>query len=119
MQLTVDGDWVPDYPAPSSYLPQLLGCHGGNNRKAYFCDPILDRRMQRASALELADPPRAQALWAAIDHELVDRAVWVPTVNVGNTVLVSRRLRNVEYHPLWGFMAAQAWVDQKAGRARN
>ena len=102
-----------------TYLPQLLGCHGGNNRKAYFCDPILDRRMQRASALELADPPRAQALWAAIDHELVDRAVWVPTVNVGNTVLVSRRLRNVEYHPLWGFMAAQAWVDQKAGRARN
>jgi peptide/nickel transport system substrate-binding protein len=111
MQLTVDGDWTPDYPEPSSYLPQFFGCNGGNNRKDYFCDPALDRKMQRASSLELVDPARAQALWGAIDHELVDRAVWVPTVNVGSTELVSRRLRNIEYHPLWGFMASQAWLD--------
>jgi peptide/nickel transport system substrate-binding protein len=116
MQLTVDGDWLPDYPAPSSYLPQFFGCHGGNNRRAYFCDPGLDRRMQRASALELVDPVRARALWAAIDHGLVDRAVWVPTVNVGITEFVSRRLRNFQYHPVWGFLAAQAWLDQKPGR---
>ena len=110
LQLTVDGDWIPDYPAPSSYLPAFFSCHGGNNRKQYVCDAGLDRRMQRASAVELQDPARAARLWAEIDHELVDRAYWVPTVNVGIAELVSPRLRNYQYHPVWGFMAAQAWV---------
>ena len=110
IQLSVDGDWVPDYAAPSSYLPQFFGCNGGSNRKHYFCDPRLDRRMRRASVLELADPASAAALWENIDHELVDRAVWVPTVNVGVTELVSRRLRNYQYHPVFGFLAAQAWL---------
>jgi peptide/nickel transport system substrate-binding protein len=113
MQLTVDGDWVPDYPQPSSYLPQFFGCHGGNNRRDYFCDPAVDRKMERASALEVSDPARARALWTAIDHELVDRAIWVPTVNVGSTEFVSERLRNVQYNPVWGFMAAQAWLEPK------
>jgi hypothetical protein len=54
--------------------------------------------------------PRSGALWTAIDHELVDRAYWVPTVNAGVAELVSARLGNYQYHPVWGFMAAQAWV---------
>ena len=57
-----------------------------------------------------ATRPRAARLWAEIDHELVDRAYWVPTVNVGIAELVSGRLGNYQYHPVWGFMAAQAWV---------
>jgi hypothetical protein len=29
IQLSVDGDWLADYPAPSAYVPQFFGCHGG------------------------------------------------------------------------------------------
>jgi peptide/nickel transport system substrate-binding protein len=110
LQLTVDGDWIPDYPAPSSFLPPFFDCHGGNNRRQYVCDAGLDRRMRQASALELEDPVRAAALWSEIDHELVDEAYWVPTVNVGVADFVSERLRNYRYHPVWGFLAAQAWL---------
>ena len=109
-QLTVDGDWVPDYPAPSSFLPPFFSCDGGNNRKQYVCDHELDSRMRRASAIELEDSARAAALWADVDRELVDRAYWVPTVNVGVADLVSARVQNYQYHPVWGFMAAQASV---------
>ena len=110
IQLSVDGDWLPDYPAPSSYLPAFFGCDGKHNRRRYVCDPGLDRRMQRASALALQDPARAAAQWTAIDHELVDRAYWVPTVNLGVADLVSSRLRNYQYHPASGFMPGQAWL---------
>jgi hypothetical protein len=36
--------------------------------------------------------------------------MWVPTVNVYAAELVFTRLRNYEYHPVWGFIAGQAWV---------
>jgi peptide/nickel transport system substrate-binding protein len=110
IQLTVDGDWVPDYPSPSSYLPPFFSCNGGNNRKRYVCDRQLDRQMRQASGLELESPARAAALWTRIDHELVDRALWVPTVNVREREFVSARVRNYQYQPVWGFMADQAWL---------
>ena len=106
-QLSVDGDWVANYPDPSSYLPQFFGCGGGNSN-GYYCNPRLDREMQHAELLELSDPARASALWESIDRQLTDDAVWVPTVNQREVDLVSRRLRNYEYNPVWGFLADQS-----------
>ena len=37
IQLSVDGDWLADYPAPSSYVPQFFGCDGGLTN-GYVCD---------------------------------------------------------------------------------
>ena len=108
-QLSVDGDWVANYPDPSSYLPQFFGCGGGTSN-GYYCNPRLDRRMQQAALLELSDPPRASARWQSIDRQLTDAAIWVPTVNERQVDLVSRRLRNYEYNPVWGFLADQAWL---------
>ena len=107
IQMSVDGDWLPDYPLPSAYLPQFFGCRGGYSH-GYVCDPKLDREMQQASALQLEAPARAAALWARIDRKLTDRAYWIPTVNVHPPELVSRRLRNYEYSPVWDFIADQA-----------
>ena len=95
-QLSVDGNWAPDYPSPSAYLPQFFGCRGGNSN-GYFCDPALDRRMAQASAVQLRDPARAASLWAAIDRRLVDQAAWLPTVNVRAVEFVSERVRDYEY----------------------
>ena len=113
VQLSVDGNWMPDYPAPSAYLPQFFGCNGGNGN-GYYCDPALDRRMQRAAALQLSDPPRAARLWSAIDRELVDQAVWVPTVNLQALEFVSKRVRNYQFSPVGGFIAHQAQLDISA-----
>ena len=108
-QLSVDGDWLPDYPKPSSFLPQFFGCNGGYSN-GYVCDRDLDRKMQQATALQVRDAGRAAALWAEIDRLIVDRAYWVPTVNSHSPELVSKRLRNFQYNPIWDFIADQAWL---------
>ena len=79
IQLSADGDWLADYPAPSAYLPQFFGCHGGLTN-GYVCDRTLDRLMARATALQLSDPRRAAAAWAKADRRITDQALWVPTV---------------------------------------
>lgn len=108
-QISTDGDWSSDYPDPSSYIPQFLGCGGGTSN-GYFCDPALDRAMRRASQLGLTGPARSAAAWAAIDRRLTDAAAWVPTVSLRDVELTSRRLGNLQYNPVWGFLADQSWV---------
>ncbi|HEY1357506.1 MAG TPA: BTAD domain-containing putative transcriptional regulator [Thermoleophilaceae bacterium] len=109
IQLSVDGDWLPDYPAPSSLLPPFFGCNGGLSN-GYVCDPGLDRRMQQASSLELRSPPAGAKAWARVDREIVRDAYWVPTVRPQAPELVSKRLRNYQSNPIWGFIADQAWL---------
>ena len=56
------------------------------------------------------DPPRAAALWSQIDHELADRAYWVPTVSLRVPEIVSKRVQNYQHSPLWGFIPSQVWL---------
>jgi len=112
-QISTDGDWAADYPDPSSYLPRFLGCGGGNSN-GYFCDPALDRAMQRASQLGLTDPARSAAAWAAINRRLTNAAAWVPTVSDRDVEVTSRRLGNYEFNPAWGFIADPSWVRSNA-----
>jgi DNA-binding SARP family transcriptional activator/ABC-type transport system substrate-binding protein len=109
IQLAVVGDWQADYPAPSSYLPGFFGCRGGYG-SGYVCDPALDRAMLRATALQLRHPDGAAALWARVDHAVADRAYWVPTVSLRAPQVVSTRVRNYQYSPVWGFIASQVWL---------
>jgi len=108
-QLSVDGAWVADYPDPAAYLPQFFSCGGGDSN-GYYCSPRLDREMHQAEVLELNQPAKANALWTTIDHQLTDNAAWVPTVDEPQIDLVSKRLHNYEYNPVWGFLADQAWL---------
>jgi peptide/nickel transport system substrate-binding protein len=109
-QLSVDGDWLADYPDPSSYVPQFFACGGGTSN-GYFCDPRLDRRMALPSRLEPRRPEAAMSAWASIDRELTDRAPWVPTVTEREVDVVSSRLRNYEYNPVRGFLVDQSWIE--------
>lgn len=109
MQISVDGDWLANYPDPSSYLPLFFACDGGNSN-GYYCNPALDDQMQRAEELELTNPPESRAIWAAIDRELTDDAVWVPTATMRDVEVTSRRLHNYQYNPVWGFLADQSWL---------
>jgi len=108
-QLSVDGDWVATYPDPSSYLPQFFSC-GGSSGNGYHCNPRLDREMRDAGLLELSDPARARARWESVDRQITDGALWLPSVNEREIDLVSRRLRNYENNPVWGFLLDQSWL---------
>jgi ABC-type transport system substrate-binding protein/DNA-binding SARP family transcriptional activator/DNA-binding beta-propeller fold protein YncE len=107
-QLSVDGDWLLDFPSAAALLPQFFGCHGTHTHE-YFCNPALDRLMRRAADTD--DPVRAGRLWSAADRLITDEAYWVPTIALNEVDFVSSRLRNYVYNPVWGFLADQAWVD--------
>jgi len=85
--------WLQDYPTPSNFFKLLLSCRSfvprspNNLNAAEFCDPRLDAQVDRAAALQAREPAAAGELWSRIDHELVDRAPWVP-VYISRTVTV-------------------------------
>jgi peptide/nickel transport system substrate-binding protein len=108
-QMSTDGDWLPNYPAPSSYLPTFFAC-GGSHGNGYVCTRQLDAQMARASSDQLGDPRGAAAEWRRVDDLITDEAYWVPTVTDRFIDLVSKRVRNYEVSPVWGFLADQAWV---------
>ena len=45
-----------------------------------------------------------------IDRELTRRAIWLPTVTLFETDLISRRAGHYRYNPLWGPLPDQLWV---------
>lgn len=108
-QLSADGDWSPDYPSPSAFLPPFFGCHGGYSN-GFVCDATLERQIASASTLQVRDPHDAAGAWARVDRRITDQALFVPTVQLEQPELVSKRVRNYEYHPVWGFIADQVWL---------
>ena len=109
LKLSTNGDWLVDYPDPTAYIPQFFSC-GGSSTNGYVCDPALDRQMQRAEPLEPQEPTAANALWTIIDHTLTRQAYWVPTVNMRQVDLVSKRLGGYQFNPFWGFLVDQSWI---------
>lgn len=101
--------WGPDFPSAAGVLGPLIACDGAFN-PGYFCDPALDREMNEAEAIRETNPDRSQALWARIDRQVTDDAVWVPLVNQGVTDVVSARVRNYEFSPAYLFLTDQAWL---------
>lgn len=108
-QINVDGDWSPDYPAPSSFLPPFFGCNGGLGN-GYYCNPAIDREMTEATLLQLQSPAQAAGTWNEVDHQLTDQAGWVPTVDLNEVDIISNKLQNYEFNPVYGFVADQAVV---------
>jgi peptide/nickel transport system substrate-binding protein len=110
------GAWVADYPSASAFVTLLLSCATFTPNRDYttnaggFCDPAIDRRATHAALLQTTRPDQAARLWAGIDRELVDRAVWLPMVTPTTTDVVSSRVGNFQFHLLWGLLVDQLWV---------
>jgi peptide/nickel transport system substrate-binding protein len=83
----------------------------GHERPRRFLRPRVDQEIARAQALEEMQPRAANALWARLDHELIDRAVWGPVVNERGLDFVSARVHEYEFHPYWGLIADQLWLQ--------
>ena len=108
--------WFQDYPTPSNFIEPLLTCRSfvprskNNPNVAEFCDRRIDAQVAHASALQARDPAAAGELWSRIDHELVDRAPWVPLYNPRTVTVLGRRVGNYKYHPFWNLLLDQLWV---------
>jgi YVTN family beta-propeller protein len=111
----VSGGWGLDYPAASDILvrltcPYFKPGNPASQDPGGLCDPALDRKIKHATALQATQPDKAASLWSGIDRELVDRAIWLPTVTPRETDIVSRRVGNYRYHLMFGAMVDQMWV---------
>jgi peptide/nickel transport system substrate-binding protein len=108
--------WASDYPAASAFINVLFSCNSfrpgskSQSNLAEFCDRGIDAKIERALALQANDPAAAGPLWADIDHEIVDKAPWVPIYASKWISLVSKRVGNYQYNPEWGVLLDQLWV---------
>ena len=76
-----------------------------------FCDPAIDARMQAALAAAQTDEAAAARLWAGIDRDVTDRAPSTTLFQINWLDVVSARVGNIRFSPLFHMILSQAWVD--------
>ena len=109
--------WGADYAAPSDFLAKNLSC------AAFSRAPRPQQQPQRVlqpdastrtcavpRARRRPTPTRANRLWAAVDRELVDAAPWVPLYNPRGLEVLSKRVGNYQFNPVYGSLIDQLWV---------
>jgi ABC-type transport system substrate-binding protein/DNA-binding beta-propeller fold protein YncE len=112
----IDAGWSADYPSADDFLGKLTcGYFVPSNGLATtdssgFCDPAFDKQVARAAALQTTDPLAAETLWAHLDRQLTNLAIWLPTVTPNETDLISRRIGNYLYNPVWGALLDQLQI---------
>ena len=112
----IDGGWSADYPSANDFLGKLTCSYFvprnglATTDASEFCDPAFDKQVARAATLQTTDPLAADALWAQLDRQVTDLAIWLPTVTPNETDLISLRIANYQYNPLWGALIDQLWI---------
>jgi peptide/nickel transport system substrate-binding protein len=104
--------WYADYPAAANFAP-LFSCRAAGvavSNPAQFCDPTVERMIERALDLGPTDLPAANDLWARIDRMVTDRAPYVPLLNPRRVEYVSERVGNYQFNPQLGTLFDQLWV---------
>jgi YVTN family beta-propeller protein len=115
-QIGFDGAGV-GTPTPAAFLVGNFSCPGSMVGSpnvldpSQFCDPRIDRVMQRAQAEQLSNPTGSRALWQRADRELTDAAFWVPLIASFNVSFLSKRVGNYQYSPAAiAMLIDQLWV---------
>jgi YVTN family beta-propeller protein len=108
--------WTADFAAASNFLGLTFSCdalvsgdHVGLNWSR-FCDTRMRTLTRRAQRLPATEQAGANALWGAIDREVVDKAAAVPLLNPKAIEFISRRTGNAQYNPQGGLLLDQLWV---------
>jgi peptide/nickel transport system substrate-binding protein len=109
--------WDADYPAASDFFRSLLTCPSftpnsrDNSNYPEFCDPAIDRQVNRALTLEATDPAASDSLRQRIDRAVVDQAPVIPLDNPKTLDVVSKRVGNYQYSGNgFGVLIDQLWV---------
>ena len=85
--------------APSDFLAKNLSCAvfsrepGRNNNLSEFCSRRIDAHMRRCERAQATNTARANRMWAAVDHELVEvQTPWVPLYNLRGLWMLLKRV---------------------------
>jgi peptide/nickel transport system substrate-binding protein len=104
--------WSADFPGASSFFTQSLTCNTARDpafNLAAFCDPRIDREIDRARTIATGSQAAAVA-WSRIDRDVMQEAPWIPIANGAGVDLISRRVGNYQFNPFWGVLLDQLWV---------
>ena len=110
------GEWISNYPQAPGFYDPLLTCRSflPNNQyninQAEFCNPGIDRQVDRALAEQATNPDAGRKLWESIDRQTVDQAPWVPLANPKVVDVLSKRVGNYQYSLQGGMLIDQLWV---------
>jgi peptide/nickel transport system substrate-binding protein len=110
-------EWISDYPTAYGFVGGVLTCDSyvpGTYTANYaeFCDPKIDRQMQRALDEQPTNPNAARVRWEGVDRQLVDQAPWLPVLTPKALDVVSKRVGNYQYSPAGvGLLIDQLWVQ--------
>jgi peptide/nickel transport system substrate-binding protein len=103
--------WGADYLAASNFIVPFHTCGASLILLTGFCDPGIDAMIDRASGLQLEDPVASGALWADIDHAIVNQAPYLWLANPIAVEFVSERVSNYQWSLQWGSLLNQLWVQ--------
>jgi peptide/nickel transport system substrate-binding protein len=109
--------WYQDYPAASDFLHILFGCesfHPGSDSSinmAGFCNKPINNQMNAALKLENTNFPKANAMWAKIDHEVTDQAPMATMFTPKHLDFVSKRVGNFVFSKQFYWLVDQSWVQ--------
>jgi peptide/nickel transport system substrate-binding protein len=106
--------WFADTPGASSFYQPNFSCAtarlADTTNFSRLCDHKIDRLSREAGELQFSDAQKANELWSRIDREVTLTGAWVPLVSTKGADLVSERVGNYSYSPLYGMILSQAWV---------
>src|SRR5262249_31027172 len=91
---------------PITFFANFFGCTGPVAH-GWFCDPRLDHAVQHAQSLYGINTAAARLLATKIDHEIADRALAVPLVNLHLFDFFSARVHGYVANPITGLIADQ------------
>jgi peptide/nickel transport system substrate-binding protein len=105
-----------DFPAASNFLGLIFSCNAlvsgdrvGLNWSR-FCDRRTQNLIRRAQRIPAGEQAAGDALWGAVDREIVDQAAAVPLYNPKAIALFSRRAGDAQYSLQQGILLDQLWV---------
>jgi ABC-type transport system substrate-binding protein len=99
--------WGAISAAPFTFVPPIVACDGAVNHSK-FCSPQLDALMSRAAEARGLQITR---LWRRVEAEIAAHAPTVPLYNQSSLHLAAKRVGNWQFHPIWGPLLEQLWVQ--------
>ena len=113
------GEWWSAEPSASAFFDQFFRCSdfrlgdpADTQNGSFFCDPPIDRLMNRADSEQLTDPTEAAATWTSVDRAVTDAAPWVGLAAVNNIDFLSARVTNYQFSPYLLILLDQLQVRQ-------
>jgi len=104
-QIGLNG-WIADSPDSALFLRTLVGCRGDFNLSA-FCDPAIDAAINRTEAAGA----EGSSGWQRIERQIAKAAPTVPLTTRRYVLVTSSRAGNVQFHPFYGVLLDQIWVE--------